>query len=411
MAKFRIATPAGASFTVAGGGYGYELEALTPIDAEIYEIPAGSEDEFVAAAKDADALYAKGRPITKRMIDGLERCKIISLGSVGVDTVDVDAATAKGIPVTNCPDTFIEEVADHAMRLMLATHGRLVEQDRMVREGRWAEGRPALLQIPRLRGLTLGLIAFGHVARAVAERAKPFGLHIIAYDPFIEEMVMTERGVEPVSLPELLARADIISMHSPATASAQRMIREEHFRQMKKTAIYISTGRGPTTDEAALIKALDEGLIAGAGLDVLEKEPPGGNNRIVAGPRRQVADVLRQPDGARFQRPQALAAGLDGARPEFLERGRHSGAARRAEPGMTQKIQREARENAIGKSLGSAGGADPLSRPQHQGARSTFSEIRPGQCSDRAHRRRLPLYRRAGVVRRRALSVVERHPQ
>ena len=281
MAKFRIATPAGASFTVAGGDYGYELEALTPIDAEIYEIPAGSEDEFVAAAKDADALYAKGRRITAKMIQGLERCKIISLGSVGVDTVDVDAATAMGIPVTNCPDTFIEEVADHAMRLILATHGRLVEQDRMVREGRWAEGRPALLKIPRLRGLTLGLIAFGHVARAVAERAKPFGLQIIAYDPFIEEMVMTERGVEPVSLPELLARADIISMHSPATASAQRMIREEHFAQMKPTAIYISTGRGPTTDETALIKALDEKMIAAAGLDVLEKEPPGGNNPLL----------------------------------------------------------------------------------------------------------------------------------
>src|ERR1051325_4437186 len=117
LAKFRIATPAGVSFTVAGGGYDYEMEALIPIDAEIYEVPNGSEDEFVAAAKDADALYAKGRRITKKMIDGLGRCKIISLGSVGVDTVDVDAAPAKGIPVTNCPDTFIEEVADHAMRL------------------------------------------------------------------------------------------------------------------------------------------------------------------------------------------------------------------------------------------------------------------------------------------------------
>ena len=215
------------------------------------------------------------------MIDGLGSCKIIALGSVGVDSVDVEAATARGIPVTNCPDTFIEEVADHAMRLILATHGELILQDRLVREGRWAEGRPRLLKIPRLRGLTLGLIAFGHVARAVAERAKPFGLHIIAYDPFIEEMVMVERGVEPVSLPELLARADIISMHSPATASANRMIREEHFRQMKKTAIYVSTGRGPTTDEAALIKALDEGMIAGAGLDVLEQEPPGGNNPLL----------------------------------------------------------------------------------------------------------------------------------
>src|SRR6266478_9951022 len=193
VAKFRIATPAGASFTVAGGDYGYELEALTAIDAEIYEIKAGSEEEFVTAAKDADALYAKGRPITKRMIDGLTRCKIIALGSVGVDSVDVAAATAKGIPVTNCPDTFIDEVADHAMTLILATHRRLIEQNKMVRDGRWAEGRPALLKIPRLRGMTLGLIAFGHVARAVAERAKPFGLHVIAYDPYIEEIVMVER--------------------------------------------------------------------------------------------------------------------------------------------------------------------------------------------------------------------------
>src|ERR1044071_1569306 len=130
VARFRIATPAGASFTVAGGGYGYEMEALTPIDAEIFEIPPGSEDDFVAAARDADALYAKGRPITQRMIEGLGNCKIIALGSVGVDSVDVEAATARGIPVTNCPDTFIEEVADHAMRLILATHGRLVMQDR-----------------------------------------------------------------------------------------------------------------------------------------------------------------------------------------------------------------------------------------------------------------------------------------
>src|SRR5439155_14162120 len=115
VAKFRIATPAGASFTVAGGGYGYEMEALAPIDAEIYEVPAGSEEEFVAAARDADALYAKGRPISQRMINGLDRCKNIALGSVGSDPVSVEAATAKGIPVTNCPDTFIEEVADHAM--------------------------------------------------------------------------------------------------------------------------------------------------------------------------------------------------------------------------------------------------------------------------------------------------------
>ena len=320
MARYRIATPAGASFTVAGGGYGFEMEALQPIDAEIYEIPAGSEDEFIAAAREADALYAKGRPITRRMIEGLGRCKIIALGSVGVDSVDVETATEKGIPVTNCPDTFIEEVADHAMTLILATHRRLVVQDRLVRDGRWAEGRPMLLQFPRLRGMTLGLIAFGHVARAVAERAKPFGLQIIAYDPFIEEIVMVERGIEPVSLPELLARADIISMHSPATASANRMIREEHFRQMKKSAIYVSTGRGPTTDETALIKALDEKMIAGAGLDVLEQEPPGGNNPLLKMDNviltAHVASATARFDPARRRRVgQELALVLSGRWP------------------------------------------------------------------------------------------------
>ena len=320
MARYRIATPAGASFTVAGGGYGFEMEALQPIDAEIYEIPAGSEDEFIAAAREADALYAKGRPITRRMIEGLGRCKIIALGSVGVDSVDVETATEKGIPVTNCPDTFIEEVADHAMTLILATHRRLVVQDRLVRDGRWAEGRPMLLQFPRLRGMTLGLIAFGHVARAVDERAKPFGLQIIAYDPFIEEIVMVERGIEPVSLPELLARADIISMHSPATASANRMIREEHFRQMKKSAIYVSTGRGPTTDETALIKALDEKMIAGAGLDVLEQEPPGGNNPLLKMDNviltAHVASATARFDPARRRRVgQELALVLSGRWP------------------------------------------------------------------------------------------------
>ncbi|HJZ20875.1 MAG TPA: NAD(P)-dependent oxidoreductase, partial [Bradyrhizobium sp.] len=188
MSKFRIVTPKGASFTTAGGGYGYEKEALDPIGAEIVEAPA-NETEFIAAAKDADAIYAKGMPISKTVIDALENCKVITLGSVGVDSVDVKAATARGIPVTNIPDTFIEEVADHAMMLLLAGFRRLVAQDRLVREGRWSEGRPALLKIPRLQGQTLGFISFGRVARATARRAAPFGLRLMAYDPFIEEMV------------------------------------------------------------------------------------------------------------------------------------------------------------------------------------------------------------------------------
>jgi len=159
------------------------MEALEPLGAEIVEVAAKSEDDFVSAARDADALYAKVRPITKRIIDGLERCQVIALGSVGVDSVDVAAATARGVPVTNVPDTFIEEVADHAMTLILATLRRLVVQDRLVREGRWREGRPMLYELPRLMGQTLGFVAFGHVARAVARRARPFGVHMLAYDP------------------------------------------------------------------------------------------------------------------------------------------------------------------------------------------------------------------------------------
>src|SRR5947207_3180776 len=280
MSKFRVVTPKGASFTVAGGGYGFELEALDPIGAEIVEAPA-NEAEFIAAARTADAIYAKGMPISKKIIDALENCKVITLGSVGVDSVDVKAATARGIPVTNIPDTFIEEVADHAMMLLLSGFRRLVEQDKMVRSGRWAEGRTQLLKIPRLMGQTLGFVVFGRVARAVAKRAAPFGLRLMAYDPFIQETLMWDHGVVPSTLSEVLSQSDFISMHAPARPEVHHMLTEKHFRQMKKTATFVNTGRGATVDEEALIKALQEGWIAHAALDVLEKEPPSHNNPML----------------------------------------------------------------------------------------------------------------------------------
>lgn len=331
MAKFKVVTPAGVSLTVAGRGYELEMEALGPLGVEIVEIPAGTEDEFVKAARDADVLYAKGRRITKRIIDGLEKCKVIALGSVGVDSVDVVAATARGIPVTNVPDTFIEEVADHAMMLILATFRRLVVQDRLVREGRWKEGRPMLLQLPRLMGQTLGFIAFGHVARAVAMRARAFGVHMLAYDPYVEELVMSPYGVEPASLTELLKRSDIVSMHAPSTPDAHHMLTEEHFRLMKPEALFINTGRGPTVDEPALVKALQEGWIAGAGLDVLEEEPPAPTNPLLRMDNviltAHVASASARFDPARRRRVgQEIALVLSGrwprscANPSVLER-------------------------------------------------------------------------------------------
>ncbi|WP_395714443.1 C-terminal binding protein [Reyranella sp.] len=276
MSRFKIVT------TGPGGtDHSLEMETLSAIGAEIVEV-SGGDDELAKAVADADAIYAKGRPrITAKVIEAGRKLKVVSLGSVGVDSVDVDAATRLGIPVTNCPDTFIEEVADHAMTLILGSWRRLVVQDQMVRKGEWTKARPMLYQFPRLRGMTLGFVAFGHVARAVARRAAPFGFNMLAYDPYIEELVMAEYGVEPVGLDELMQRSDIVSMHAPGTKDAHHLLKEKHFRQMKKTSLFVNTGRGSTVDEAALIKALQEGWIAGAGLDVLETEPVGHNNPLL----------------------------------------------------------------------------------------------------------------------------------
>jgi D-3-phosphoglycerate dehydrogenase / 2-oxoglutarate reductase len=234
--------------------------------------------------------------------------------------VDVAATTAQGIPVTNCPDTFIEEVADHAMTLLLGGFRRLVEQDRMVREGRWREGRPHLYQFPRLMGSTLGFIAFGHVARAVALRARPFGLRMLACDPFVEELVMPPYGVEPATLDEVLSRSDFVSMHAPGTPEAQGMLTERHFQLMKPTAWLINTGRGATVDEPALITALQQGWIAGAALDVLAQEPPRQDNPLLQMPNviltAHVASASARFDPARKRRVgQELALLLSGRWP------------------------------------------------------------------------------------------------
>ena len=277
MAKFKVVTASTGKSTA----FKHEMEALGPIGAEIVEVEATSDGEFLLTARDADALIGGGRPMTRTIIEGLENCKVIALGSVGTDQVDVEAATERGIPVTNVPDTFIDEVADHTMSLILGTFRRITLMDKMVRDGRWKEGRPHLYQFPRLRGQTLGFISFGHVARATAERAAAFGLRMMAYDPYIEEQAISSNGVEPVGLNELLSSSDIVSMHTPGMPETEHMLGEAQFRLMKPTALFINNGRGSTVDEAALIRALEGGWIAAAGLDVFEKEPPDPENPLL----------------------------------------------------------------------------------------------------------------------------------
>jgi len=152
---------------------------------------------------------------------------------------------------------------------------------RMAREGQWYQARPILSQVPRLLGQTLGLFAFGNVARCTARRAQAFGLRVIAYDPYVSELEIGAAGVEPVGFGELLERSDYLSIHAPHNEETEHAIDAAALKRMKPTAVVINTARGPIIDEAALIEALQSGVIAGAGLDVLEQEPPSNNNPLL----------------------------------------------------------------------------------------------------------------------------------
>ena len=307
----------------AAGTYSYEREALDPIGAEIVEVPSASDADFVAGAKDANAIMARGRRISAEIIAGLDKVVVIGCGSVGTDTVDVDAATAAGIPVTNVPDVFIEEVADHTMAILLAAYRRLYEMRQLIRDGRWTEGHPYLREVPRLYGHTIGLIAYGNIARAVARRCKPFGLHVLAHDPYVSEVEMTADGVEPVGYMELFERSDFVSNHAPLNNETRGMISTAQFAAMKPTAIFVNTGRGPCQDETALIEALEQGEIAGAALDVFEQEPIDLENpllqmdNVIVTPHVASATSRMMPE-TRRRLGQELAAALQGRWPRSV---------------------------------------------------------------------------------------------
>ncbi len=282
MKKVVVQLPPAARDIPVQQRYALELEALDAAGAEIVEVAAGSEEQFIEGARDADALITSwGINLTEGIISRLEKCVVIGVGSVGVDMVDVEAATKAGIVVTNVPDVFIEEVADHTLMLLLAVARRVKLMDKMVTAGDWYKGRPVFNDIPRLWGQTFGLLSFGNVARAVARRAKPFGFHLISHDPYVTELKMTSEGVEPVSFGELLERSDYLSIHPPLNKETYHMMSTAQFDAMKATDVLINAGRGQAVDEDALIKALQDGRIAAAGLDVLEQEPPDMDNPLL----------------------------------------------------------------------------------------------------------------------------------
>ncbi|MGH2461636.1 MAG: C-terminal binding protein [Chloroflexota bacterium] len=267
----------------------YEHEALRALGVEIERYRAGHDDEVARSIGDADVVVPMGYRIGAPVIQALERCRLIPSGGIGVDHIDVDAATARGILVTNMADTFVEEVANHAWLLLLMAAKRGLWLHNLASTNRWPEAHQQLhpvlrISMPRITGQTLGLISFGRIARATARRAQGFGMACLAYDPYVKSEVFAEYGVEPASLDEVCRRSDFVSCHLPLSKETFHLVGDAQFRRMKPTAIFISTGRGKVVDEAALIAALREGRLAGAGLDVLEQEPPDPANPLLTMP-------------------------------------------------------------------------------------------------------------------------------
>ena len=245
---------------------------LSRVGAELRLAAQPTPSEIVAAAREADALLVTYAKVTAEMIREMKRCRIISRFGIGVDNVDIAAATAAGIVVTKVPDYCIDEVSDHAMALLLSLVRKIPFSSARAHAGHWE--MPAVVPIHRLRGTVLGLVGFGRIPQMVAPKAKAFGLRVLTYDPYVPQAVLDHAGVERVEFTDLLKISDYISIHTPLLPETHHLFNAEAFRQMKPGAVVVNTSRGPVIDEVALAAALDAGQLAGAALDVLEQEPP-----------------------------------------------------------------------------------------------------------------------------------------
>ncbi|RDW22154.1 hydroxyacid dehydrogenase [Oceanobacillus arenosus] len=248
-------------------------------DIEFVYAQCRTEEEVIEVAKDVDAIINQYAPLGKKVIESLKDCKVIARYGIGFNTIDVQAATEKNIKVCNVTDYCLDEVSDHAMALLLSLARKVTFLNNKVKDGVWdyKVGTP----IFKLRGSVLGLLGLGNIAQKVAKRAQAFGLKVIAYDPFIPREVAKELNVELVEFKELFRLSDYISVHTPLNETTIGIVGEEQFKWMKKEAFIINTSRGPIIDEKALIHALVNNEIAGAGLDVLEMEPIKEDNPLL----------------------------------------------------------------------------------------------------------------------------------
>ena len=260
-----------------------QISILSAIGASVIEASSPTIEAILPLAIEADALLVGHVPITAEVISHLRRCRVIVRYGVGFDNVDLAAATRHGIYVCNVPDYCMDDVATHAILLALACLRRLPYEMEVARSANWR--RNVTGDIPRLAGLTFGILGLGRIGSTAARKASGLGFQVIACDPYIPSDRFAVVGAEPVSFDELLARSDVLSIHTPLTNETYGLFSESVLRRMKPTAILVNTARGPIVPNAVLRRALREGWIAGAGLDVLEQEPAPPDEPLLAEPK------------------------------------------------------------------------------------------------------------------------------
>ena len=282
-----------------------ERAILDAAGAELVVAETGDEDELADLASDADAILTNWKPVTARVLANATRCLTVARYGVGLDNIDVAAATELGVVVTNVPDFCVDEVSDHALALVLTLSRRIVDFAGQTRSGGW--DNKGFGDMHRLRGQTLGLIGFGRIARRVAGKARPFGYRVLAYSPSLTPG--THDGVTAASFEQVLRSSDVVSLHAPATPSTRNMIGETELAMMRPGSLLVNTARGALVDEDALRSALMDGQLGGAGLDVMDEEPPPPDH-----PLRSTPGVVMTPHASFYsvesvQELQETAAG------------------------------------------------------------------------------------------------------
>ena len=275
-----------------------ERKIIEDFGAELYE--SNGSQSVLSLAKNCDALITQYYRIDSDFINSLEKCKIIVTYGIGTNAIDIKAASERKIIVSNVPDYGIQEVSDHALSFLLAHYRKLFSLDHNMRKGSW--GYKSVVPIKRLSECTLGVIGFGRIAQLFVTKAKAFQFkEILVHDPYVPEAIIVQYGAKPTDLDNITINSDYISLHAPLNDETMHMIDENRFSKMKPNAFIINVGRGSLIDEKALIKALDLGWIAGAGLDVFEDEPLAINSPLL-----KIRNVILSPHSAWYSE-QALS--------------------------------------------------------------------------------------------------------